>query len=172
MPISKDQLGVRTEDGRTRAPVQSVLSGRLLSPGDVFLNFPGKSFFVGVTAEEWRGLTVGERRALKDEWRRELPTDQPVVEEAVQSRGEQLYESMSLADLKKEATARKLDMSGRRSKAEHVSALIAADIRERFAGTTATPAAPESGDVEGAAEAVPGTTVQPAPAPRGGSREG
>lgn len=157
MALSDKQVGVSLSDGRTRYPQQSALSERPIVPGDVYITFPNKPHLLAVKATEWRRLTPGEKAAMRDKWLRDLPTETPSAEGARRTDNVETYDAMTMNDLKAEVRRRDLDMTGRRSKADHVSALVADDVTRRFAGTAAAGDVQDSPDVEGAADAVPGS---------------
>lgn len=120
-----------------RKPERCAISGRALNPEDIFFKVNGR--YLGVKPREWAMLSQSEQDAMLALWQGEVPTAEkaePLVTSPV-------YEDMSLEDLKALAKDRKVDLTGKASKAAISQALRVADVSERFA--PAAPAEAEAG---------------------------
>lgn len=128
--LRENQFGITMPDGARRAPLVSALTGKQLEPGDMTLTLPGTRYVVGVKAMEWKRLKPAQRQAMKEEWAREVPRQEPSLEGDLV---EQDYEAMTADELRSLAAERGVDLAGRgRGKEGIIQALRADDVRAQF----------------------------------------
>lgn len=125
------QLGVQHAGQVLRAPETSAISGQKLEAGDAFISFDDSAYTIGIRGHEWRRMSATEKEAVKVELRKQFPAEPSTVPVAETNP----LDTLNAADLDALAQSEGIDLKGRRSNTDKVSAITAARVIKRLGGS-------------------------------------
>jgi len=128
--LNDSQLGIRTAGQVLRAPTTSAISGKALVAGDVTISFPDSAYTIGVRGHEWRRMSAAEKAAVKAELRKQFPAEPTGAQPDASP-----LDAMSGKELDALADSEGIDLAGRRTLADKISAITAARALKRFGGS-------------------------------------
>jgi len=147
--LNPELIGERGENGDFVRPADfSILPPHFkVQPGDVRINIAGTPHFYYIAAAEFQRMKPEERQAIHEQVQHAAERLRETA--AVPSAD---YDTYDLDALKAMAADRSVDISGRRTKPQIISALVAADTANRLnAGFNLQPTAadqPANGEAE------------------------
>lgn len=147
--LEEKRYGEYFANGGMRLPEGSALTGKPITPAsDIYVGL-GPWHFVYVKRSEKERLAKADWAALKETWAAQFKDAGPADSEVVVASALPDLDAMTPAEVKKYADEYGVDLSGKRTQKQIVTAIRAHYAMQQFAGPapmmpTAAPVAPET----------------------------